>query len=83
MQYYYPLPSEFGIRTPPRVRQQAFNDGFRHGLKGGGLEQTGYARFSFRMGVRAAKLYLRRLRRSHGIIDFPQRWKFRIRAVTL
>ena len=80
MQYHYPLPSEVGIKIPPRVRRQVFNDGFRHGLKGGGFERIPYVRFSFRMGVRAAKLYLRRVRRSQGIIEFPQVWKFRVLA---
>ncbi len=80
MPYHYPTPCEAGVDIPPQVREQLFNAGFRHGLEGGSLEQTDCLRFSFRMGVRAAKLYLRRVRRSQGIIEFPQRWKFRIRA---
>ena len=78
MQYHYPLPDEVGIEKPPLARKQMFNDGFRYGLKGGRFERIEYFRFSFRMGVRAAKLYLRR--RSQGIIEFPQRWKFRVKA---
>ena len=80
MQYHYPTPGEAGIKIPPLVRKKLFNAGFRHGLEGGGLDQTAHLRFSFRMGLRAAKLYLREVRRSQGIIDFPQRWKIHVKA---
>lgn len=80
MQYHYPTPQEAGIHIPPQVRKQLFDAGFRHGLEGGAVERVEYLRFSFRMGVRAAKLYLRKVRRAQSIIEFPQRWKFRIKA---
>jgi len=80
MRREYPTPSEAGISIPPLVREQLCNAGFRHGLKGGSLDRAEYLRFSFRMGVRAAKLYLRHVRRARDIIDFPQRWKIRVSA---
>lgn len=80
MQYHYPTPQEAGIEIPAAARKHLFKAGFRHGLQGGGLERTEYLRFSFRLGLRTAKLYLREVRRSRGIIDFPQKWKFRVRA---
>ena len=78
MQYHYPTPHEAGIHIPTAVRKHLFKAGFRHGLEGGGFERVEYLRFSFRLGVRTAKLYLREVRRSRGIIEFPQRWKFRV-----
>ena len=80
MQYRYPTPSEAGVDIPPVVHEKLFNEGFRYGLEGGSLDKPACMRFSFRMGVRAAKFYLRQVRRSQGIIEFPQCWKFRIRA---
>jgi hypothetical protein len=38
-------------------------------------------RLSFREGYRAAKMYLRELRRTRGILEFPARWRVRLRAV--
>jgi hypothetical protein len=78
MQYHYPTPSEAGVSIPPLVRKKLFKAGFRHGLEGGGLDQIEHVRFSFRMGLRAAKLYLREVRHAQGIIEFPQRRKFRV-----
>ena len=80
MQYHYPTPGEAGISIPPLARKKIFKAGFRHGLEGGGLDQVEHLRFSFRMGVRAAKLYLREVRRSQGILEFPQRWKLRVKT---
>jgi hypothetical protein len=37
-------------------------------------------RLSFREGYRAAKLYLRALRRSRGILEFPARWRVRMKV---
>ena len=76
----YPEPGEVGIRIPPHLKQERFCDGFRHGLKGGQLDKAIYMRLSFREGYRAAKIYLRQLRRSRGILDFPSRWRVRMRS---
>ena len=78
MDIRYPTPEEAGIRVPPHLKQERFCAGFRHGLKGGQLNRVEYMRPSFREGFRAAKLYLREVRRSQGILDLPLRWKVRL-----
>jgi hypothetical protein len=80
MENVYPQPQEVGVRIPPHVKRDRFCAGFRHGLEGGQLDRVEYMRLSFREGFRAAKLYLRALRRSRGILDFPARWKVRIQT---
>ena len=55
--------------------------GFEHALKGGHLTEAEYFRRSFRLGFRAAKLYLREVRRRRGILDFPMRARIRLRSV--
>jgi len=78
MDYSYPTPQEVGIRIAPHLRTDRFCAGFEHGLRGGQLHRVEYMRLSFREGYRASKLYLRELRRSRGILDFPARWKLRL-----
>ncbi len=80
MQYRYPNPQEAGVRIPPHLMEERFCAGFRHGLKGGQLNRVEYLRLSFREGFRAAKLYLREVRRSRGILEFPARWHIRVTA---
>jgi len=80
MENVYPQPQEVGVRIPPHVKRDRFCAGFRHALEGGHLDRVEYLRLSFREGYRAAKLYLRELRRSRGILDFPARWKVRTRV---
>ena len=80
MEADYPEPGEVGIRIPPHLKQDRFRDGFKHGLKGGQLDKAIYMRLSFREGYRAAKIYLRQLRRSRGILDFPASWRVRMRT---
>ena len=77
----YPTPQDAGVRIPCHLKADRFCAGFKHGLKGGHLDRVEYMRLSFREGYRAAKLYLRELRRSRGILEFPTRWRMRIRAV--
>jgi hypothetical protein len=76
----YPSPQEAGIRIPSHVKQDRFCAGFRRGLDGGQLDRVEYMKLSFREGFRASKLYIRELRRSQGILEFPARWKIRMRA---
>ena len=76
----YPQPGDVGIRIPPHLKQDRFCAGFRHSLKGGHLDKVEYMRLSFREGYRAAKIYLRALRRSRGILEFPARWIGRTRV---
>jgi len=78
MDIRYPSPEEAGIRVPPHLKQERFCAGFRHGLEGGQLNRVEYLRLSFREGFRAAKLYLREVRRRQGILEMPLRWKVRI-----
>jgi hypothetical protein len=78
MDIRYPSPEEAGIRVPPHLKQERFYAGFRHGLEGGQLNRVEYLRLSFREGFRAAKLYLREVRRRQGILEMPLRWKVRI-----
>jgi hypothetical protein len=77
----YPTPAELGVKIPRELRAERFNAGFRHGLRGGHLDQVEYFRLSFRLGFRAAKLYLRELRRRRGIHEFPLRGRVRLRAI--
>ena len=77
----YPTPRDIGLKIPPDIRENRFNAGFEHALKGGQLTEVEYFRRSFRLGFRAAKLYLRQVRRQRGILDFPLRARIRLRAV--
>lgn len=81
MHHVYPTPQDIGLKIPPDVRTSRFNAGFEHALKGGHLTEVEYFRRSFRLGFRAAKLYLREVRRSRGILDFPMRGRVRLRSV--
>ena len=80
MEDNYPKPQDAGVRIPSHLKKERFCAGFRHGLKGGHLDKVEYLRLSFREGYRASKIYLRSLRRSRGILEFPTRWRVRIRA---
>ena len=79
--YTYPTPSDIGLKIPPDIRENRFNAGFEHALKGGHLTEVEYFRRSFRLGFRAAKLYLHHVRRARGILDFPLRARIRQRSV--
>ncbi len=76
----YPEPQEIGIPIPRTLIKERFRSGFRHALKGGQLNRVEYFRLSFREGFRAGKLYLRELRRSQGIVNFPLQGKMRFRT---
>jgi hypothetical protein len=80
MEHIYPSPQEAGVRIPPHVMKDRFCAGFYHGLKGGHLDKVEYMRMSFREGFRAAKLYLREVRRSRGVVEFPVRWRLRMKV---
>lgn len=80
MPYHYPSPLEAGIRIPAYLMADRFTAGFDHGLKGGQLDHVQYFRRSFRLGFRAAKLYLRDVRRQRGVIQFPARYRVRLRS---
>ena len=78
---HYPTPRELGIRVPRHLRKDRFNQGFEHALKGGQLHRVEYLKLSFREGFRAAKLYLRGVRRQQGIVDFPLKAQVHTRVV--
>lgn len=80
MDTIYPTPQQAGVRIPSHLIKDRFCAGFQHGLKGGQLHQVEYLRLSFREGFRAAKLYLRQVRRSRGILEFPVCWRMRMKA---
>lgn len=75
-----PQPREVGIHPPANVLRDRYEAGFEHALQGGQLHQVEFLRRSFRMGYRAAKLYLKELRRKQGIIEFPAQGRVRIRC---
>ncbi len=79
--YAYPTPTDIGMRVPRNLRAERFNTGFHHGVRGGQLDQVEYFRLSFRLGFRAAKLYLREVRRKQGIREFPLRVRIRLKAI--
>jgi hypothetical protein len=81
MSIHYPTPDDLGLVIPRTLRRERFNRGFTHALRGGHLDQLEYFRLSFRMGFRAAKLFLRDERRRRGILQFPMRARFRQRAI--
>lgn len=76
----FPRPQDVGVRISPSLREDRFCAGFQHALRGGHLTQVEYLRRSFRLGYRAAKLYLREVRRQRGILTFPVQGRFRIKA---
>jgi hypothetical protein len=78
--YRYPSPAETGIRFPPHLIADRFSIGFEHALRGGQLDQVEYFRRSFRLGFRAAKLYIREVRRERGILELPTRFRLRLRT---
>jgi hypothetical protein len=78
MDNHYPRPADVGIRIPATLQRERFCAGFEHGLKGGQLDRIEYMKLSFREGFRASRLYLRALRRSRGILEFPARWRIRM-----
>ena len=78
---HYPTPQELGIRIPPHLRKARFIHGFEHALKGGQLNRAEYLKLSFREGFRTGKLYLREVRRSRGILEFPMKAQVHMRIV--
>ena len=81
MRATYPTPRQIGLKIPPDFFESRFNAGFEHALQGRHLTQVEYFRRSFRLGFRAAKLYLREVRRARGILEFPFRGRVRLRTI--
>ncbi|GMQ90287.1 MAG: hypothetical protein BMS9Abin10_0645 [Gammaproteobacteria bacterium] len=80
MSYYYPRPQDVGVEVPVFLRRDRFCAGFEHALRGGQLTKVEYLRRSFRLGYRAAKVYVRELHRQQGVLSFPIQGRFKVRA---
>jgi hypothetical protein len=76
---YIPTPHDIGLRIPPHLVADRFSCGFHHALTGGQITKVEQLRLSFREGYRAGKLYLKQVRRSRGIVEFPVIGKIRTR----
>lgn len=72
-----PTPTEVGFDNKAIPNKAKYDAGFEHALKGAPLRDFQY---SFRMGFRAGKLFLKEERKRRGIIDFPQKLKFNIKS---
>ncbi len=81
MRYTLPTPEDAGVKIPPDLREDRFCAGFEHALKGGQLSSAECFRRSFRLGDRAAKLYLCQLHKQQGILSFPIPGRVQIRAI--
>ena len=75
------LASELTVIAPPILRKDRYEAGFAHAMQGGKLDRIEYFKLSFREGFRAAKLYMRSLRRREGIIDFPMRGRLKVKVL--
>ncbi len=80
MQTIYPEPQDIGIVIPSHLRTDRFCKGFRHALEGMQITEVKQLRLSFREGYRAGKLYLRELRRTSGVVNFPVQGRIRFKA---
>ncbi|MDH5219488.1 MAG: hypothetical protein OEX19_17410, partial [Gammaproteobacteria bacterium] len=81
MKAYYPTAREVGINIPGHLRPNRFEAGFLHALQGHHLRKAEHLRLSFREGFRAAKLYLRWLRKTQGIIEFPMKARVKFKTI--
>lgn len=81
MRYTLPTLQDAGVKIPPDLTEDRFCAGFEHALKGGQLSSAECFRRSFRLGYRAAKLYLRQLHKQQGILSFPIQGRLKIRAI--
>lgn len=81
MKYGYPKPQDVGVKIPVYLEPERFCAGFEHALKGGQLHSdVKNLRLSFREGYRAAKIYLKGLRRRQGLVEFPVRGRIKLRV---
>lgn len=72
------LAEDFELSIPNDIVEERYRAGFQHGLTGGQLDRPIYLQKSFRLGYRAAKLYIKELRRRNGIVTFPVQGRLRI-----
>ncbi len=76
----YPMPQDVGIDIPACIRGHRFCAGFEHVLKGGQLSQSERLKRLFRLGYRAAELYLREVRQRDRVLTFPTQGRVKIRV---
>lgn len=80
MSHAYPEPQDVGIKIPRHYIKERYCSGFRCALEGCKITTSEQLRMSFREGFRAGKLYLRALRRTQGIENFPLQGKVRFKV---
>ena len=73
--------AEMEISVPSTLRNDLYQAGYVHAMRGGQLNKIEYFKLSFREGFRAAKLQMRHMRRKGGIIDFPMQGKMKFRTL--
>ena len=71
-------PQDFGIKIPANLVKEDFVAGFEHGIKSNTLTKF---KLSYRMGFRTAKLLLIELRKQQGVLQFPMKAKFKLKAI--
>lgn len=74
-----PLPTEVGVVVPAAINQEMYQQGWEHGLVSNLLTKPEQLKASFRAGFRAAKLYLRELRKQKGIHVLPLQARIKFR----
>jgi hypothetical protein len=73
--------AEMEISVPSTLRNDLYQAGYVHAMRGGRLNKIEYFKLSFREGFRAAKLQMRHERRKEGIIDFPLHGRMKIKSL--
>ena len=76
-----PNPWDVGIAIPAHLRRDRYCAGFEHAMRGGQLNRVEYFRRSFRLGFRAAKMFLREVRRQRGVLAYSSRFKLKLKSL--
>jgi len=76
----YPQAQALEICSPKHLIAARYQAGYEHAIKGLQLCRREHLRLSFREGYRAGKLYLRELRRQHGVLNFPMQGRICFRV---
>ena len=76
-----PNPWDVGITIPTHLRKDRYCAGFEHAMHGGQLDRVEYFRCSFRLGFRAAKIFLREIHRQRGILAYSSRFKLKLKSL--
>ena len=81
MRYTLRTLEDAGVKLTPDLTEDRLCAEDEHALKGGQLSGAECFRRSFRLGYRAAKLYVRQLHKQQGILSFPIQGRLKIRAI--